>query len=502
MTAWHSLQPGADLDPDVSHALRTSLEDILGWPRQSKHQLDKVFRKYPQEAEALVDVFRSMSTGDPTGVSGWTGNRQWKRATQSSRTASPLFCDENGQLILAGKNQHSHGFLTIGTLEVGLNALEGRRFLCRRLQNCLTVEQYTPLLQWVENPVELVPASVRDESGVSAVRNVQEMAGDSALGCAFYWIDAIFEGIFDHLVRKWRDDHGANDSLATPPATLTSIAEEANCRVKILIRMAAQKGCDIVKDDSLTLRFAAAVSANRAMDELWSRCALELKALNNAERLLKLLCEVGITHIPQEFLDDPPAAELDAALTAWLTAYLGPKGKLSAVAQGPRPMTFTQIRAAVKQSATLQEGYVLKQCGVERSAYAERQYGGSDVRFLFLVAVLAAYGFKSRVSNEFTGSNNSTKAVFAPQRNHDDSPLAMSVHSTTLIERMVALIHRSATQHWEFDIQALRANAEAKVHRLERQAGLQEYAVNGRAAPEIFGIYNFLHMVRNGSPRL
>lgn len=501
MTAWHSLLPGDDLEPEVSRALRTALEDILGWPRQSKQRLDEVFHKYPQEAEALVDIFRLMSEGDPSGAPGWLGNRKWKRATQSSRTAVPFTCDETGRLILSERTQHSHGFLTVGSIEEGRNALEGRRFLCGQLRRCLAVEEYEDLLQWVENPVELKPPSVRDRSGTSNPRVTQEMAGDSALGCAFYFIDACFEGIFDALVSKWRDERGVDGGFATPTSALESIAEETGERVKRLIEMAAHEGREAAEDDSLILRLAATVSVNRAVDELWSRCSLELEALHNAEKLFALLTKAAITRVPREFLDDPPAAECDSVLNAWLIDYLGPQGKLCKADHGPRPMTYAQISAAVAQSAKLQADYVLKQCGGGREAHAELQYGGSDVRFIFLIALLAAHAFKSRVPNEFTGGNSPTKAVFAPQTANSNSPFVMPAHAVTLIERMVALIHRTASKNWGFDVGALRAGAESKVRRLEIQALMHRYAVDGRTAQEIFGVYNFLVRVRIGSPR-
>ncbi|KLD72217.1 hypothetical protein Y887_02270 [Xanthomonas pisi DSM 18956] len=492
-----------EIDPDARRTLGTALTDIIGSPRQSAKQLDEIFRQSSQEAEGLVDAIRQMSVGDTTGTSGWAGNRHWKRVTQSARTAAPFVSDEFGRLILTGKPRHSEGFLSFGITEEGLKALEGRRFLCDRLSNCLTVDLYKPLLQWVESLSATEATAVCDTSSPYTKVAAQEMAGDSELGVSLYWIDAAFQLILDHFVREWRDGNDADDSRAPPPGALESIAEESSYRVKRLIDMAAQEGCDVAKEDSLSLRFAVAVSANRAMAELWGRCDAELKALSDAETLFERLRQANIVEVPDQFLEESADCELDQQLTAWLTNQLGPAGGLVSIGEGLRPMSYADVTTAVKLSRKLQHDYVCKQSKGERGKHAKRQYGGAGVRFVFLLALLAAYGFKTRVSQEFTGAKNSTKAVF-PHRDpaKDENDLELSMHAATSIERMVALIHRSAGDGWAFDLRALREQAEAKVRRLEHQANLYKYVVDGRTAPEIFGIYKFLVRLRFGSPRL
>jgi hypothetical protein len=381
-----------------------------------------------------------------------------------------------------------------------LNALAGRRVLCARLQKCLLVEQYKPLLNWVDDPDAFARTSI-NAFQLPSTGGAQNLAADSALGTSFYWIDGTLQGLIDHLTLVWREGHAAEERSTTPAAELDRIAEEAYERIKQVLDLAAQHGAKKVATDSLSLRFAAAVSANRGADELWSRCDMELKALQDAETLLGQLIKAKLGQVPEQF-QHRPAVDVEEHLATWLTNQFGPAGELVDPENGIRPMTHADIATAVALSGVLQRDYVAKQSVGERGLNAFCQYGGAEVRFVFLIALLASYELKSRVSEEFTGSNNPTKAVF-PFKNKPGfaEPGALSLHAAASIERMVALIHRSVGVGWKFDVAALREHAEAKVRRLDYQARLLQYAVDGRPASEIYGIYDFLTKVASGALR-
>ncbi|MEQ1511171.1 MAG: hypothetical protein ABL934_00655 [Lysobacteraceae bacterium] len=492
MNVRHSLMPGPGVDPEIRVSLGAHLEDILG-TELSCQNLDAIFRDFPKEAAEVTEVFKQMSGAGDVAASVWKGSRHWKRATQSSRTEVELAYDEHGWLTLDVRNTSSHGFLSVGSTDLGLRALEGRRMLCSGLRGSLATNTYRSLLEWVDRPGEAKVAEGSDSSALS-LAVVQGMAGDSALGASLYQLDVLFQHAFYRLEIQWRQENGADDEMATPPKVVVELVATASEEVRAAIDEAAQQGRNSSNEDSLAVRVAAAVSANRGMDEIWSWCAFEEIAAHDALVILALLRDAGVAKIPEQFGDVTAAKSLDERLDEWLTTYMGSNGLLSGKDTGIRPMGRTDIGACVRLSDTLQQAYIKRQTRIGLGgAWAQRQYGGECVRFIFLLALATAFGNSSRVSNEFPGHKNPTHAVFTPRAEITNNvPNDLSAHAKTHIERMAALIHRSVGDDWAFDLDALRSQRDAKIWRLSRQVEIYKHVVDGRTAGELFGIYQFL----------
>lgn len=502
MSARHSIMPGSGVDHEFRTSLRTHLTDILG-TELSIQEVDKIILDSPGEAEALNAAFKRMSSKRAVESGAWKGSNQWKRATQSSRPEITTAYDDHGYLTTEVQGKYSHGFLSEEKTELGMRALEGRRLLCSGLRDSVNEPCYRSLLEWVEHPCE-AEAAKADDGTADGPHFVQEMTGDSVLGQSIYKIDKIFQANYDSGERAWRKAHKVADFLATPPEVVHELVAAAAEKTKADIDEAARQGKECSAGASLAIQVAAAVSANRAMEEVWSWCELEVTAEDDASTLLALLIDASVTKIPDNFGDHRTAGSVEYRLEKWLSKYMGSGGYLPEMNSGVRPMGRTDIDACVKQSGILQDGYIRRQIQRQREAKkAFQQYGGECVRFIFLLCLAAAYSTSRRVANEFPGRKNPTYAVFTPRNELVNGiPDSLSAHATTYLERMAALIHRSVGDDWAFDLEALRSQRGAKVLRFSRQVELYQHMVDGRSAAELSGIYQFLTKWKSGDDPL
>ncbi|HBZ46916.1 MAG TPA: hypothetical protein DEO93_06520 [Stenotrophomonas sp.] len=154
------------------------------------------------------------------------------------------------------------------------------------------------------------------------------MAGDSVLSVSLYRLDILFQRAYYRFEITWRKANGAADGTATPPDVVKKLIEAASKKVKAEIDEAGQQGSGKPNADSAAVRVAATVSANRAMNEIWSWCAYEVKAADDALAILALLRGVGVYSTPDQFGDVHAIDPLEDRIDGWLATCIGSNGRL------------------------------------------------------------------------------------------------------------------------------------------------------------------------------
>lgn len=336
---------------------------------------------------------------------------------------------------------------------------------------------YKDMLHWVD--------SQEGESGTSC--------GETRFGLRLNSLERMMDSMVAHQDLLWRKKTRLDDAQTTPVAIREEFSTIALRKMCHFIDQCCAYGNDhLTVPDSLLALLSAHMSCNKAV--------LEYAAMNNRGReaqemtvsFLRALNLLGIQEVPVAF-DALSPESCERAIFTTMQTWFGYQG--SFIQSGTffaKHMTHSDIRAIVKLSRELQEAYIVSRGSnlMLPKEQAQQSHGGSQNRFIFALVLAAAFYSKMRTDREFAVGKNASYAVF-PDRQSIKRGDSLSVHARDVLLKAYGLVF-FGNQGWDLLAEGIEQYAEGtEVRRLHNQAMLL-YAVKGRTAKALMGLYDCL----------
>lgn len=338
---------------------------------------------------------------------------------------------------------------------------------------------YRPMFEWVDN------RTAWPKTGTL------ELASDTAFGHSMEVIEGVLRDQVLIYELNFRKKNSMPLTVPTPTAVQLEASEMATQAIAAQIEQFCVTESDIqeVVKDNLLARVSANISVNRALLE---NAAIDVRGQEAAEMCIPFLQRLnkhGMLHVPLDLqydFDDGGESEIREKLTLMFAAG----GLLAPVDDYfKRHMTESDIEMVVSWSKQLQESYISA-----RGMYGGRgEHGLPANRFIFALAVTAAFYETSQTAREFTGKSRPTYAVF-PDRGDTAKGLRTkpSVHASEILMQAYGQMYYSNDEGWALLADKVEAYAKVRSTKRSHIQQLLYFAVKNRNSRQLFALFQHL----------
>lgn len=338
---------------------------------------------------------------------------------------------------------------------------------------------YRPMFEWVDI------GAAWPKAGAS------ELASDTAFGHSMEIIEAVQREQVHIYEQNFRKDCSMPRTVATPLPAQLMASEMASQAIAAQIEQFCLTEFDVPESvkDNLLARVSANISVNRALLE---NAAIDARGQEAAEMCIPFLQRLnlhGMLHVPvdlQHDFDDGGESEIREKFTQMFAAG----GLLAPVDDYfKRPMTESDIEMVVSWSKQLQESYISS-----RGLYGGlEEHGLPAHRFIFALAVAAAFYETSQTAREFTGHSRPTYSVF-PDRGDTVKGLRSkpSVHAAEILMQAYGQMYYSNDEGWALLADKVVACAKMRSAKRSHIQQLLYFAVKNRNSRQLFSLFRRL----------
>ena len=364
-------------------------------------------------------------------------------------------------------------------------ASDGRKGLHRLLHDSLPAtlkSTYGPMLAW------------HDTASGPAQYSASSLASDTNFADALLHLEMLQASLVEDYEQSWRTSTNASPGDTTP----LEITEEGGRRglfaLKDLIgQWITDPRYKESVADSLLVRISANASVNRAILEYASMEANEQKATEMSVALLGALNASGITEVPDGLLYGASQSEFDEMIRQLLMDWFAHGGSfVRPDSYFARPMVASDIDMVIRGSLWLQERYLSRQGSAGGPEAARVAHGAAGNRYIFALAMVAAFYAHTRIANEVAGRSNPAYAVFPPRGAQNTDAFALRPHAAEVLMQSYSQIFFSNTD-WHILATAVSARmsrpSAVSVKRAYQQQ-LLNFVVKDRPATELLSIYH------------
>lgn len=341
---------------------------------------------------------------------------------------------------------------------------------------------YRPMLEWVDIRTAWPKAGAL------------ELPSDTAFGHSMEIIEGVLRDQVLIYEQNFRKEYSIPPTVATPMAVQLVASEMASQAIAAQIEQFCLTESDVaeaVKDNFLA-RISANISVNRALLE---NAAIDARGQEAADMCIPFLQRLnlhGMLHVPldlQHDFDDGGESEIREKFTQMFAAG----GLLAQVDDYfKRHMTESDIEMVVSWSKQLQESYISS-----RGIYGGREEHGLPAhRFIFALAVAAAFYETSQTAREFTGHSRPTYAVF-PDRGYTARGLRSepSVHAAEILMQAYGQMYHSNEEGWALLADNVAAYAKMRSAKRSHIQQLLYFAVKNRDSRQLFALFRHLETI-------
>lgn len=469
-------RPRAQYGTSELELLKRNLPDILTIEQDA---LSTLLRQHPDEVNTVFDVF--MSVSDQL-------HHKWQDVVLAKVPVSSWTPGPGNTLHISPSRSASLRYLAREALpaEKSLKLVQARRALLEGLLTQMDTSSrlaYRSMLRWVD----------ADKFGAAEVSQFP-LSSDSAFGYNLVFLENLLSEQIFIYDQNWRKEEKLAVDEATPCVVTHASSLMALEHLGSIIEGWLAEADDLPSTvpESLLARISANLSVNRALLELAATEALGLEAAQMNVPFLDELNRHGVTTVPATTLDCSPD-EAEQCLRNQLTSWFAHGGSLvSSSDYFNRYMTNSDIEMVVSWSQKLQQQYVSsrgRQGGLERAQEAHSNPGN---RFIFAMAMVAAFYCKTRTAHELTGNSNSTYAVFpvrgktANDKQHEPPP-----HAAQLLLQAYGQMF-FANSEWNLHAEQVREYAETTSVKRSHVQQLLSFAVKNRTSRELLALHTNL----------
>lgn len=345
---------------------------------------------------------------------------------------------------------------------------------------------YRPMLEWV------------DISTAWPKAGALKLASDTTFGHSMEVIEGILRSRVLVYEVGFRKENRMPPTVATPLSVQLKASEMASQAIAAEIEQFCVTESDVAKmvKDNLLARVSANISVNRALLENAAIDARGQEAATMCIPFLERLNSHGILQVPDELqydFEDGGESKIREQFTRMFAA-----GGLYPQADDyfKRHMTASDIEMVVSWSKELQELYIST-----RGIHGGReQYGSPAHRFIFALAIAAAFYETSQTAREFTGKSRPTYAVF-PDRGGAAKGLRSkpSAHAAQILLQAYGQMYHSSEEGWDLRADKVAAYAAARSEIRSHIQQLLYFSVKNRNSRQLFAL--FQHLETKMAPR-
>lgn len=344
---------------------------------------------------------------------------------------------------------------------------------------------YQPMLRWV----------AYDKLGDHSVARFP-LSSDSAFGYNLLLLENLMGEQLRIYEEKWRKENNWLENESTPSSVTRECSRWALQHLDKLVQRWCKDEVSIGGvPENLLARVSANLSANRALLELAAAeaCGMEVACMN--ENFLRKLNQQGVLEVP-DVMNDCAPDECELLLRKLLTCWFGHGGSMLHSDFFKRPMNNSDIEITLLWSQQLQQTYLQERGGLGGPESARRAHGGSRNRFMFVMAVVAAFHCNARISQEFTGHKNSTYAVF-PDRTEAKSGnrRTLPTHAAHFLMQAYGQMF-FANSGWDLHADRIREYVETSSIKRSHLQQLLHIAVKHRTSRELLALHKHLQQLR------
>lgn len=338
---------------------------------------------------------------------------------------------------------------------------------------------YRPMLEWVDITTAWPKA------------DAHQLASDTAFGHSMEVIEGLLRTQVLFYEQNFRNQYGMPPTVATPMAVQLEASEMASQAIAAQIEQFCVTESDIPEavKDNLLARVSANISVNRALLE---NAAIDARGLEAAEMCIPFLQRLnlhGMLHVPLDLrhdFEDGGESEIREKFTLMFAAG----GLLASVDEYfKRHMTESDIEMVVSWSKQLQELYIST-----RGKHGGREEHGSPAhRFIFALAIAAAFYETSQTAREFTGKSRPTYAIF-PDRGDAAKGLRSkpSAHAAEILMQAYGQMCLSNEEGWDLLADNVAVYAEIRSAKRSHIQQLLYFAVKNRNSRHLFALFQHL----------
>jgi hypothetical protein len=466
MTAPNKNYSQADLESVKRH-----LADILTVPLEAS----ELARQHPSEVTRLAIIFAAAKD---------RLHQNWAEALLTKVPLSSWEEPSEYAFRIAPTKAASMRFLLRGEpTEDALKLKDNRRALLNDLLENMDGPKrlaYRPMLEWVDI------RTAWPEAGAL------ELASDTAFGHSMEVIEGLLRDQVHIYEQNFRKEWKTPPAVPTPMAVQLEASEMAAHAIAAQIEQFCLTASDVteVVKDNLLARVSANISVNRTLLE---KAAIDARGQEAAAMCIPFLQRLnlhGMLHVPldlQHDFDDGGESEIREKFTQMFAAggLLGPVDDYF-----KRHMTESDIEMVVRSwSKQLQESYISS-----RGIYGCREEHGLPAhRFIFALAVAAAFYETSQTTREFTGHSRPTYAVF-PDRGDTAKGLRSepSVHAAEIFMQAYGQMYYSNDDGWALLADKVAAYAKMRSAKRSHIQQLLYFAVKNRNSRQLFALFQHL----------
>jgi hypothetical protein len=359
---------------------------------------------------------------------------------------------------------------------------------------------YRPMLEWVEVPTDWQKFGELP------------LSHDTRFGIMLVVIEGLLRDQSHIYEQKFRDESQLPPTVPTPIAVCLKASESASQAVAAQIEQLCLTESDVSETikESLLARTSANISVNRALLEYAAKDARGMEATEMCLPFLKRLNYHGLLEVPRE-LDD--AIDGGASKTReWLTRMFAFGGLLAPVDDYfKRHMTESDIEMIVSWSAQLQETYITSRGlggdwahrgGLDEALKASRnEHGTPGHRFIFSLAMAAAFYETAQTAREFTGHSKPKYSVF-PDRGDTAKGLRGTppAHAGELLMQAYGQMYY-ANDGWELRADKLEAYSKMRSAKRSHIQQLLYFAVKNRSSRQLYALFQHLRPMPDSSAK-
>ena len=318
-----------------------------------------------------------------------------------------------------------------------------------------------------------------------------ELASDTAFGHSMEVIEGLLRTQVLVYEQNFRKEYNMPPTVATPIAVQLEASEMASQAIAAQIEQFCVTESDIpdVVKDQLLARVSANISVNRALLE---NAAIDARGQEAAAMCIPFLQRLnlhGMLHVPLELqydFEDGGESEIREKFTLMFAAG----GLLAPVDDYfKRHMTASDIEMVVSWSKQLQESYISLR-GIHGG---RKEHGAPAHRFIFALAVAAAFYETSQTAREFTGKSRPTYAVF-PDRGDTAKGLRSkpSVHAAEILMQAYGQMYLSNEEGWALLADKVAAYAKVRAAKRSHIQQLLYFAVKNRNSRQLLALFQHL----------